>query len=181
MPVGRDGVFEAFTPPYYADMRDAVDAFLEVKWSQYDADIPKSYKAPDPVIRHIQRPDDDTIERVKDYCQYVHDTYGRFPAYIDPMYQRLTCQAQHVDLDFYEEHYPPGACTPPAPRALPPLASRPCRPDGRPPRGPGPRIRRAARNARRAHLAGGYTLAAVSMFHWPFCTTLSSWLRTSIS
>ena len=49
---------------------------------------------------------------MKDYCQYVHGTYGRFPAYIDPMYQRLTCQAQHVDLDFYDEHYPPGACTP---------------------------------------------------------------------
>jgi hypothetical protein len=92
-------------------MREAVDAFLEVKWSQYGPDIPKAYKAPDSVITHIHRPDDETIELVKDYCQYVHDTYGRFPAYIDPMYQRLTCQAQHVDPDFYEEHYPPGALT----------------------------------------------------------------------
>ena len=112
VPVGRDGIYEAFTPPYFADMRDAVDAFLEVKWSQYAADKPKSYTAPDQIIRHIQRPDNATIERVKDYCQYVHGTYGRFPAYIDPMYQRLTCQAQHVDLNFYDEHYPPGACTP---------------------------------------------------------------------
>jgi hypothetical protein len=111
VPVGCDGVFEAFTPPYYANMREAVDAFLEVKWSQYESNIPKAYKAPDSVITHIHRPDDETIELVKDYCQYVHDTYGRFPAYIDPMYQRLTCQAQHIDLDFYEEHYPPGAVT----------------------------------------------------------------------
>lgn len=111
VPVGCDGVFEAFAPPYYADMREAVDAFLEVKWSQYGSNIPKAYKAPDSVITHIHRPDDETIELVKDYCQYVHDTYGRFPAYIDPMYQRLTCQAQHIDLDFYEEHYPPGAVT----------------------------------------------------------------------
>ncbi len=92
-------------------MRDAVDAFLEVKWSQYGSDIPKAYKAPDSIVTHIHRPDDETIELVKDYCQYVHDTYGRFPAYMKPMYQRLTCQAQHVDLDFYEEHYPPGAVT----------------------------------------------------------------------
>jgi hypothetical protein len=28
------------------------------------------------------------------------------------MYQRLTCQAQHVDPDFYAEQYPPGALTP---------------------------------------------------------------------
>ena len=27
------------------------------------------------------------------------------------MYQRLTCQAQHVDPDFYAEYYPPGALT----------------------------------------------------------------------
>jgi hypothetical protein len=111
VPVGRDGVFQAFTPPYHTDMRTAVDAFLEAKWSQYDADKPKAYKEPDKVVSQIVRPDEATIERVKDYCQYVHDTYGRFPAFIDPMYQRLTCQAQHVDPDFYAEHYPPGALT----------------------------------------------------------------------
>ena len=27
------------------------------------------------------------------------------------MYQRLTCQAQHVDPDFYAQYYPPGAVT----------------------------------------------------------------------
>jgi hypothetical protein len=27
------------------------------------------------------------------------------------MYQRLTCQAQHVDPDFYARYYPPGALT----------------------------------------------------------------------
>ena len=48
---------------------------------------------------------------MKDYCNYVHGTYGRFPAFLDPMYQRLTCQAQHVDPDFYAQYYPPGALT----------------------------------------------------------------------
>jgi hypothetical protein len=112
VPVGRDGVFEAFTPPYHADMSAAVDAFLERKWSQYDADKPKAYREPDKVTSQIQRPTDETIQIVKDYCTYVHETYGRFPAYLEPMYQRLTVQAQHVDTDFYEAHYPPGAVTP---------------------------------------------------------------------
>jgi hypothetical protein len=112
VPVGRDGVYEAFTPPYYADMREAVDAFMETKWSQYGPQVPKAYKEPDRVVSQIQRPSAETVELVKDYCQYVYETYGRFPAYIDPMYQRLTCQAQHVDPDFYAEHYPPGALTP---------------------------------------------------------------------
>jgi hypothetical protein len=132
-PVGRDGVYEAYTPPYHADMTDAVDAFLEDKWSNYAPAAPKPYKQPDRVMAQIQRPDAETIAMVKDYCSYVYETYGRFPAYVDPMYQRLTCQAQHVDPDFYEHNYPPGALTPQHTehfrRWHPELAA----PDGRPP------------------------------------------------
>jgi hypothetical protein len=82
--VGRDGYLEAFTPPYYADMHEAFTGA-------------------------IPRPHPDTVECVKAYCQYVWDTYGRFPLTIDPMYQRLTTQAQHIDCGFYDEYYPPGA------------------------------------------------------------------------
>jgi hypothetical protein len=114
-------------------MTDAVDAFLEDKWSNYAPAAPKPYKQPDRVMAQIQRPDAETIAMVKDYCSYVYETYGRFPAYVDPMYQRLTCQAQHVDPDFYEHNYPPGALTPQHTehfrRWHPELAA----PDGRPP------------------------------------------------
>jgi hypothetical protein len=115
-------------------MRAAVDAFMEVKWSQYADQVPKAYKQPDRIVSQIVRPDDETVELVKDYCEYVYETHGRFPAYVDPMYQRLTCQAQHVDPDFYAEHYPPGALTPQHlehfNRWHPELAG----PDGEPPR-----------------------------------------------
>ena len=71
---------------------------------------------------------------MKRYCQYVFDTYGRFPVYLDPMYQRLTVQGQHADPDFYERFYPPGALTEQHLehfcRWHPDLAG----PDGRPPR-----------------------------------------------
>jgi hypothetical protein len=136
VPVGRDGVFEAFTPPYHADMSAAVDAFLERKWSQYASDKPKAYREPDKVTGQIARPTEETIQIVKDYCTYVHETYGRFPAYLEPMYQRLTVQAQHVDTDFYEQYYPPGAVTPQHhahfERWHPELAED----DGKPPRRP---------------------------------------------
>jgi hypothetical protein len=111
VPVGKDGVFEAFCPPYYTDMHEAVDAFMAVKWAAFDESVPKPYKEPDRVVSAVPRPHEDTVELVKAYCQYCIDTYGRFPVYIDPMYQRLTCQAQHVDPDFYAEYYPPGALT----------------------------------------------------------------------
>jgi hypothetical protein len=110
-PVGKDGVFEAFTPPYYADMHQAVDAFMAVKWAAFEEDVPKPYREPDRVVNAVPRPHADTVELVKAYCQYCLDTYGRFPVYLDPMYQRLTVQAQHADPDFYDENYPPGALT----------------------------------------------------------------------
>ncbi len=110
-PVGRDGHFEAFCPPYHATMGDAVDAFMQVKWAAFEQDVPKPYLEPDAVVSAVPRPHPDTVELVKAYCEYVHGTYGRFPLGIDPMYQRLTVQAQHADPDFYARFYPPGALT----------------------------------------------------------------------
>ena len=110
--VGRDGYLEGFTPPYYADMHEAVDAFMAMKWSALDPDVPKPFQTPamnEAFTGAIPRPHPDTVECVKAYCQYVWDTYGRFPLTIDPMYQRLTTQAQHIDCGFYDEYYPPGA------------------------------------------------------------------------
>jgi hypothetical protein len=134
VPVGKDGHFEAFTPPYYADMHEAVDAFMAVKWAAFDDDVPKPYKEPDRVVSAVPRPHPDTVELVKAYCQYIYDTYGRFPAYLDPMYQRLTCQAQHVDPDFYELYYPPGALTGQHLEHFRRWHPHLCDADGRPPR-----------------------------------------------
>lgn len=110
-PVGLDGHFESFSPPYYSDMREAVDAFMATKWAALEPEVPKPYLEPDRIASAIPRPHEDTVELVKDYCDYVFGTYGRFPVYLDPMYQRLNCQAQHVDPDFYAKYYPPGALT----------------------------------------------------------------------
>ena len=110
-PVGLDGHFEAFAPPYHADMTAAVEAFMAVKWASFEDDVPKPYLEPDRVVGAVPRPHEDTVELVVAFCEYVHQTYGRFPLTLDPMYQRLTVQAQHADPDFYERYYPPGALT----------------------------------------------------------------------
>jgi len=110
--VGRDGCLEGFTPPYYRDMHEAVDAFMAMKWAAFESEVPKPFRdAPmnESFTAAIPRPHPDTVECVKAYCQYVWDTYGRFPLTVDPMYQRLTTQAQHIDCGFYDIYYPPGA------------------------------------------------------------------------
>lgn len=108
--VGRDDLFQSFCPPYYKDMGEAVEAFNDMKWTNWESHkLP--YKDPTGVLGEIERPSRDEIQVVKDICNYVYDTYGRFPAFSDPMFLRFMVQAHHLDLDFYDKYYPPGAYT----------------------------------------------------------------------
>ena len=103
VPVGRDGVLEALCPPYVADMAEAVDTYLET-WSAASGKASAFQNAED-VMRARPHPTPATVEIVKAFCSYVHGTYGRFPAFVDPMFVRLVFQAHHLDVDFYDRHY----------------------------------------------------------------------------
>ncbi len=108
--VGKDGLFEAFCPPYYKDMKEAVEAFNDMKWSNWESHkLP--YKHPERILKEVERPTKQEIEVVQNICTYIYETYGRFPAFSDPMFLRFMVQAHHLDLDFYDEFYPPGAYT----------------------------------------------------------------------
>lgn len=108
--VGRDGLFHSFCPPYYKNMNEAVEAFNDLKWTNWKSH-PMPYRNPEAVIKEIERPSKEEIQIVKDICSYIYDTYGRFPAFSDPMFLRFMVQAHHLDLDFYDKFYPPGAYT----------------------------------------------------------------------
>lgn len=109
VPVGRLGVVEALSPPYVADMAEAVRRFLADRAP--DPARPSPYGRPEEVMGGREDPSEETIEIVTAFCTYVWETYGRFPAYIDPMYVRLVLQAHHLDLGFYDRHYGDGAYT----------------------------------------------------------------------
>lgn len=114
IPVGRDGVFEAFCPPYYPDMRAAVDAALEgatMTMDQWEArGMLKPHTAPNKEFDAATvQASPEGIEVVKDICSYIYDTYGQFPATQDPIQISLFAQAHHLDLDFYDQHMKPGA------------------------------------------------------------------------
>jgi hypothetical protein len=115
-PVGLDGVFEAYCPPYYRDMDEAVDAFCETKFGSggtFDANCPAKlpFNERDKVIREYHHPSQKSINMVKDYCRYVYETYGRFPGTYDTKVIPIWLQVHHLDLDFYEKHYPPEIIT----------------------------------------------------------------------
>ena len=108
-PVGLDGYIESLQPPYYENMDKVVDAFFAKKFGDngmYTAD----YKGLVPFDdwKKVQPgypvPSETVIQIVKDYCNYVWDTFGRFPATFDSIVMPEWLQVHHLEEDFYNEH-----------------------------------------------------------------------------
>ena len=114
--VGLDGVFESFCPPYYRDMDEAVDAFVEMKFGKgglFSADYSgkvafKDWPRIQPKFHH---PSKTSIDQVKSVCRHVYETYGRFPAGYDTKVIPIWLQVHHLELDFYQAHFPPEMVT----------------------------------------------------------------------
>ena len=111
-PTGREGVFEAYCPPHYADMRAAVEAFAERKFGPggpFNAETPGAW-SDSPGVRGSARVHDDEFKScVALQAQYVFDTFGRFPGTVPTLFIMNYVQAHHLDLDFYDRFFKPGA------------------------------------------------------------------------
>ncbi|MBI1886228.1 MAG: hypothetical protein HYS09_07970 [Chloroflexi bacterium] len=112
-PVGLDGLFEAYCPPYYPDMASAVQAVWQAKWGPggiYKEDGgPAPYRDRQSLDRLVARTPEWCLEATKALCGYIWDTYGRFPATIEPMMMSVWLQAHHLETEFYDKYYQPGA------------------------------------------------------------------------
>ncbi|HKU36715.1 MAG TPA: hypothetical protein VJR89_01175 [Polyangiales bacterium] len=115
-PVGLDGVLQGFCPPYHRDMSAAVDALIASKYGPNgvyrDAAlfnrVFKDGKGKN-FIDEVPHFTPDVIACVKDVCNYIYHTYGRFPAHVDAMYvPGVWVQAHHLDLDYYDALYQGG-------------------------------------------------------------------------
>jgi len=42
-------------------------------------------------------------------CNYIYETYGRFPGSLDAMHLMWFMQAHHLDTDYYDRFFRPGA------------------------------------------------------------------------
>ncbi|MEO7457746.1 MAG: hypothetical protein ABIY52_16080 [Gemmatimonadaceae bacterium] len=113
-PIGIPGILEGNTPPFVSSMDAAVDAVLEAKFGPggaYDPSLlQKGYASPSMAsqfVREGQRYDDRAVAYVKDVCNYIYDTYGRFPAHVDAFYVPGTwLQVSHPELEYYERTVP---------------------------------------------------------------------------
>jgi hypothetical protein len=111
-PVGLDGHFEALCPPYVSNMREAVDIFVQRKFGPegaYDPGTPGAWKDSKTVKQGVTPYSEELIDCMGEVAQYVYDTYGKFPNTFTTMVLPGYVQAVHLDTDFYDARYQPGA------------------------------------------------------------------------
>lgn len=111
-PVGLDGYFEGLCPPYVANMREAVDIFVQRKFGPegaYDPGTPGAWKDAKAVKKGVTPYSEEFVDCLGEVAQYVYDTYGKFPNTFTTMVLPGYVQAVHLDTDFYDTHYQPGA------------------------------------------------------------------------
>ncbi|MFL5841105.1 MAG: hypothetical protein ACJ77Z_11720 [Thermoleophilaceae bacterium] len=111
-PTGREGVFEAYCPPHYPDMAAAVEAFAERKYGPggpFSRDTPGAWSDSPGFRGSAQVHDDEFRACVALQAQYIFDTFGRFPGTVPTVFIMNYVQAHHLDLDFYDRLFKPGA------------------------------------------------------------------------
>jgi hypothetical protein len=112
-PTGRtDGTFHAFCPPHFPTMADAVEAFAERKFGPggpFDPDTPGPW-IESTAIRASAEPHSEKFKAcVALQCDYTLATWGKFPGTVPSVWIMNFLQAQHLDLDFYDRFFKPGA------------------------------------------------------------------------
>jgi hypothetical protein len=114
-PVGLDGHIEGLCPPYVSDMREAVNIFVERKFGpegSYDPSTPGAWRDTKAIKQGVTPYSEEFIDCLSEVAQYVYDTYGKFPNTFTTMVLSGYVQAVHLDTDFYDTHYQPGAYLP---------------------------------------------------------------------
>ncbi len=111
-PLGIEGLYQTFSPPWYPDMHAAVDAFLELKFGPggtYDPATPGPFADNAGTKSKVTRPAPELVECVATTAQYIHDTYGKFPGTVPSLFVRYYTQAHRLETGFYDRFFRTGS------------------------------------------------------------------------
>jgi len=110
-PVAIKGQLASFCPPNYKNMDEAVDALVAEREGE-NGIFTSNFKGVTPfknwqeAQKGIPKYSKETIQITKDFCNYVYEEYGRFPAFFDAIFLPVGITVHHLDIDFYDKYYP---------------------------------------------------------------------------
>jgi hypothetical protein len=110
---GGEVLLKPYSPPYYKNMRQAVEAYVAFKYSKEngtfrDGSNYNAWKNSTEIQEGIPEYAEETIDAVVSYLEYLYDRYGRIPANFGPFKTILAQQVHKIDTDFYDRYYKPG-------------------------------------------------------------------------
>jgi hypothetical protein len=109
---GLTGVFEGFCPPHYQDMAAATEAIVQRKFGPggpYNPETSGPYRD-NAAIRGSGKVHDDEFKAcVALQAQYLFDRFGKFPGTVPSIFVLMYLQAHHLELEFYDKYFTPGA------------------------------------------------------------------------
>ena len=111
-PLGIEGLYQAFSPPFYPDMRSAIEAFLTLKFGRggaYDPATPGPFADNAALKKQAAPPDAELVDCVVATAQYIYDTYGKFPGTVPSIFVRYYTQGHRLDTSFYDRFFRPGS------------------------------------------------------------------------
>lgn len=108
---GLPGHFETLSPPHVASVAEGVNKLVARKFGPggpSHPDTPGPWSA-SPAVRGSALPPDGIAELATLQASYIYDTFGKLPGTVPTVHVLMYLQAQHLDTDFYDEFYGPGA------------------------------------------------------------------------
>lgn len=111
-PTGLPGIFEGHCPPHFENMRKAVDSVVSRKFGPkgpFNKSTPGPWKENDIVRGAARVHSEEFKDCVTLMAQYIWDKFGKFPATLPSVYCLMFLQAHHLDLEFYDKYFGPGA------------------------------------------------------------------------
>ncbi|BBA99006.1 hypothetical protein RVR_5453 [Actinacidiphila reveromycinica] len=114
-PTGLAGVFETLARPHVRDAAEAVQRFTERKFGPggpFHPDTPGPWRDTRRVRSSAAPYDARFVRLLTAEVRYIDETFGKLPGTVPTVHILNYLQAQHLDVDFYDHHFTPGAYLP---------------------------------------------------------------------
>jgi len=85
-----------------------VDRKFGVKGA-YDQETPGPWLKGSQIKQSVECYSDEMVDCLGEIAQYVYDKHGKFPGTIPTMVLPGYVQAHHLETDYYDEYFKPGA------------------------------------------------------------------------